>query len=732
MSSTKREKTWSEKYIFGNAQLDREVSFVAQALNCSDIFAVLLRNRGFSTPDEAQRFLRFETNDFHDPFLLNDMDTAVARIASAVENGEKICIYGDYDVDGVTSVSMLYLYLTSLGADVIIKIPTRDGEGYGVSSAAVEQLAETGVKLIITVDTGVTATDEVLYAKTLGVDVVVTDHHECRSELPKACAVVNPHRQDSRYPFCDLAGVGVVFKLICAYEMTLCRARGESVLAGVGRICKEYADLAAIGTIADVMPITDENRLIVSMGLKLLENTKRRGLEALIDAINSGGRDGKSSQKKRKISSGFIGFGIAPRINAAGRISDSIIAVNLLLEEDRECAREYAEQLCEINKQRQIEENKIAEQAYEMIENDPDRDKNSVIVLEHDEWQQGIIGIVSSRITEKYGLPSILISFKGSVIGEPHDMDNGKGSGRSIKGMNLVGALSYCEDVLEKFGGHELAAGLTIRRGNVDEFRRRINEYAEQNLTEELFKIKIDADCELQMEHLTLGLAEELLRLEPFGVGNPTPLFIARDMRVQRIMQLSGGKHTKLILEKDGKSVCGMYFGNSPSKLGFEVADKIDVLFNLDVNEYKGIKSVQMIIQDARLSESYTKKLDNSKRRYAQISEGAIYDPEENVIPSRDDFAAVYTVLRREFRCGNDITDMKTLIKLVNFGDEQTINYIKLKYILRIMNELRICAVEEMGEDIFRFEIFFNSAKTSIEKSSILKKLKSRCSDRAR
>ena len=728
MSTIKRERIWSEKYARGGAA-DTEVQSIARALGSSPILAILLHNRGYRSADEAMRFLRFETSDFHDPFLLNDIDRAVERIKLAVANKEKICIYGDYDVDGVTSVSMLYLYLTDMGADVTIKIPRRDCEGYGMSSAAVDALAAMGVSLIVTVDTGITANEEIRHARELGVDVVVTDHHECHTELPEACAVVNPHRPDSTYPFPELAGVGVVFKLICAYEMTLCRERGESVLSGVGRICKKYADLAAIGTVADVMPITDENRLIVSMGLSQLENSPRIGVAALMDAANITQKDGKPV-KKRKITSGTIGFGLAPRINAAGRISDSIIAVNLLLSDNEADAEAYAEELCVINKRRQVEENQIAEQAYEMIEQTHDFSRDMVIVLEHDDWQQGIIGIVSSRITEKYGLPSILISFSGSVIGEPHGADNGKGSGRSIKGMNLVGALNHCADTLEKFGGHELAAGLTVRRDNVEAFRRKINAYAAETLSEESFAITMSYDAELRMSDVTLSLAEELTRLEPFGVGNPAPAFVVKEVTVQRIMQLSGGKHTKLILEADGVSICGIYFGVSVSELGFEAGDKIDVLFNVDVNDYKNVKSVQMIIQDARLSESCRQVITEGKERYERINAGESYRTEENIIPTRDDFASVYTALRHEFRAGVSVMDMRTILKLVNSSDISRINYVKLKYILRIMNELQICNVVEIDEDIFKFEFFFNTTKTNIEKSSILKRLKSQCVNR--
>ena len=728
MGTIKRERIWSEKYAHGNVA-DTEVQAIASAIGASPVFAILLHNRGYRTADEAMRFLRFETSDFHDPFLLNDIDRAVERIKLAVANKEKICIYGDYDVDGVTSVSMLYLYLTDMGADVTIKIPRRDHEGYGMSAAAVDTLAAMGVSLIVTVDTGITANEEIRHARELGVDVVVTDHHECHTDLPEACAVVNPHRPDSTYPFAELAGVGVVFKLICAYEMTLCRESGESVLSGVSRICKKYADLAAIGTVADVMPITDENRLIVSMGLSQLENSPRIGVAALMDAANITQKDGKPV-KKKKITSGTIGFGLAPRINAAGRISDSLIAVNLLLSDKEADAQAYAEELCVINKRRQVEENQIAEQAYEMIEQTHDFSRDMVIVLEHDDWQQGIIGIVSSRITEKYGLPSILISFSGSVVGEPHGTDNGKGSGRSIKGMNLVGALNHCADTLEKFGGHELAAGLTVRRDNVEAFRRKINAYAAETLSEESFSITMSYDAELRMPDVTLALAEEITKLEPFGVGNPAPAFVVKEATVQRIMQLSGGKHTKLILESEGVSICGVYFGVSVSELGFDVGDKIDVLFNVDVNDYKNVKSVQIIIQDAKLAESCRKIIAEGKERYERINAGESYRTEDNFIPTRDDFASVYVALRHEFRSGVSIMDIRTILKLVNSSELSHINYVKLKYILRIMNELKICDVVEIDEDIFKFEFFFNTTKTNIEKSSILKKLKSQCVNR--
>ena len=721
MERIKREKVWGERYVFGDEGRDGEILEMARQMGVSELFAVLLHNRGYKTTAEAERFLRLEASDLHDPYLLADMPQAVDRILSAVENKEKICIYGDYDVDGVTSVTVLYLYLKDLGADVSFRIPKREGEGYGVSCNAVSELAAEGVELVITVDTGITANAEIEYAKSLSVDFVVTDHHECHTELPRACAVVNPHRPDCPYPFKELAGVGVVFKLVSACEMQRCRRRGENVLDGLKRVCMSYADLTAVGTIADVMPVIDENRLIVSLGLKMISDRPREGFAALLAASSSKGSADK------KITSGMIGFGIAPRLNAAGRISDAAIAVDLLLETDKKAAADAADRLCEINKQRQAEENKIALAAYEQIENTIDPENDLVIVLDSYNWHQGIIGIVSSRITEKYGLPSILISFEGDEDSED-PYDDGKGSGRSIKGLNLVDALGYCSDLLVKYGGHELAAGLTVKRGNLEEFRNKINEYARQRFTDEMFKIRMEADMELSMSDLTMSFAEEISRLEPFGIGNVTPSFIMRDARVKKIAQIGGGKHTRLTVEKDGDIATALYFGVGEGELGFGVGDAVDLFFNLDINDYKNIRSVQMVLQDARLAESFVTEEARQKNRYIEICDGGNFYLEEDVIPSRDDCAEVYKTLRREFRHENSVIDLRTLLKLVNAEKtEKEINYIKLKYILRIFNELRICEAEELQNDIYRFSIFFNASKTSIDKSSILKRLRSQC-----
>ncbi len=727
MREIKREKIWEQKFAFGDVQSDNAVREIADSLGVSPLFAVLLYNRGYRTSESARRFLRFEETDFHDPYLMRDMSTAVDRILSAVENKEKIYIYGDYDVDGVTSSSVLYLYLTGIGADVSIKIPKRDGEGYGVSSAAVEAIAKSGATLIITVDTGITANAEVEYARTLGVDFVITDHHECHGELPNAVAIVNPHRPDCDYPFKELAGVGVIFKTVCACEMCRCERDGRSLIDGIRRVSNEYSDLVAVGTIADVMPLTDENRLIVSLGLAKLDRGEGRlGLEALLEAASKG-----SDGKKKKVTSGIVGFGIAPRINAAGRMSDALIAVKLLLADNKSTALEYAEELCEINRQRQSEENDIATEAYKMIESDPSYENDRVLILQNDEWHQGIIGIVASRITERYGLPSILISFRGAVTVEPHAMDDGKGSGRSIKGLNLVEALNYCEDKLVKYGGHELAAGLTVKRGMVEEFRRAINEYANMHITEDMLTVREEADCELESADISMSFALEISGLEPFGIGNASPKFIMKNAAVRRITSISGGKHTKLVLEKDGICHTAMYFGMGATELPVEEGDIADVLFNIDINEFRGARSVQLIVQDICMCSEYKNKLTAQMERYEEIKCGAKFTSGERIVPTREDFALVYTALRREFRSGTSILDIKGILKLLTSPDTDEFNYIKLKYVLRILNELNICEIEEIDKELYRFNIFFNASKTNIEKSSILKHLKGQCLDKA-
>ena len=722
-----RERIWSLLYTPGDSDRDDAIARLAAELNISPVTARLLHNRGYTTVASARSFMDDHKLTWHDPFLMKDMEAAVRRTLLAVERGEKIAVYGDYDVDGVTSVTSLQLYLKSLGARVICYIPSRSKEGYGMSMPVMDKLADEGVNLIITVDTGITANREITYAKSLGMDTVVTDHHECHADIPQCDAVINPHRPDCPYPFKELAGVGVVFKFICACEAV---REGLSYTQAFEAVADRFIDLVAIGTVADVMPLSDENRLIVSQGLALLEHTERPGLSALLDAISGSGSvrsaaGNASAKPRRKVNAGLVGFGIAPRINAAGRISHAMKAVDLLLAESLDVAIPLAEELCSINTQRQAEENRIAEQAWRMIDDQlacaemPPR----ILVLADDGWLQGIVGIVASRITEKYGLPSILISFDGAVNGEPSDDDVGKGSGRSVKGLNLVDALADSRELLVRFGGHELAAGLTVRRGNIDAFRQKINEYASRYLTDEMTAVRYEADCEVTMGELSMELCEEIDTLEPFGVANPVPVFMMKDVTVQKIIPMGNGKHTKLVLYADGYMMQAVWFGMAASKLPVVVGDRADVLFQLNVNDYQGVRSLQMIVQDVRVSEVYAEACRSEVTRFKDVLAGAPISSKENIIPTRADIACVYTLLRGDVRLGYHTFFDRDLLARIKAGGG-AMDYVKMRLSLCILHQLGVCRIEEPNDGVFVFDVDFSAPKTSVESSPLYRRLR--------
>lgn len=716
----KRRRKWTVHYPAHDAEADRQTVELAAELGCSATAAKLLWNRDLKTAEAANRFLRLEETRFHDAFLMRDMDKAVARIEKALATGEKIAIYGDYDVDGVTSTSLLYLYLRERGADVIYYIPSRLHEGYGLSRGAMDRLAEAGVRLMITVDTGITAVDETAYAKTLGIETVVTDHHACRETLPDVCAAVNPHRPDDEYPFDELAGVGVVFKLVSAMEITRARREGESDAAAVRRICHDYADLVAIGTVADVMPLVDENRLIVSYGLSRINREPRAGIAALIEAANGKGR------APRRVNSTFIGFGIAPRMNAAGRMGDATVAAELLLSEGGEKSERLAGELCELNAERQTEENRIAEAAYRKIEEQAAKEKPRVLVLDDDDWHQGIIGIVASRITERYGLPSILVTYDGSPDRDGSAADLGKGSGRSVKGLNLVEALTACADLLERFGGHELAAGLSVRRGNIPLLRERLNAYAAERLTDEMLCVCLDADCEVGMTELTEKLVEETEKLEPFGTANPAPVFVMRNANLRRVSPIGGGKHLRMTVEKDGVSMGAVWFGMTLAALDFDTAEPVDLMFRLGINEFRGETSLQMTLIDARPTVDGEAELEREKRRYAEIEAGGHFARTEDLLPSRDECGAVWRFLRREAALGHSTFPVRRLLLRLNGQEAGHFNYCKLMWILRIFDELKLCSFREPVPDTLLLSPDGSGGKKDLDSSVLLASLRAR------
>ncbi len=561
-----------------------EIKDLSRRYNIPPIVASILLNRGITDIGE---FLAPSTDNLLDPFLMLGMKEACELILETVNKNEKITVYGDYDVDGITSTAILVSFLRKHGADCDYYIPDRREEGYGINVSAIEKIASSGTKLIITVDCGITATNEIKKAKELGMEVIVTDHHECKDELPKASVILNPKQPGCGYPFKKLAGVGVVFKLLVALTTRL--------KYHLKQLYDEYLDLVAIGTIADVMPLVGENRIIVKRGLALIPYTVNKGVKAIIDA---------SDTDTGHITTNTVGFIIAPKINAAGRVGDPKCAVELLLATDDVTARNYAEILTEENHQRQETEMCILDDALSLIENDKSFKNDYVLVLSRDGWHHGIIGIVASKISEKFSKPTILISTENGV---------GKGSGRSIKGLNLFHALENSSSLLLKYGGHELAAGLSVASENIALFRKNINDYAKNVLTKEDFIPIIDIDCELPLKYVNLSTIERMTVLEPYGMNNPCPVFYARNLFIASQRLLKDGKHIKLTLSDGFNYVDAIGFNMGYFAKEISHGDTIDIVFSLSINEYRGEKQAQIVLKDIRKSNIKEEKLKTAK-----------------------------------------------------------------------------------------------------------------------
>ena len=543
---------------------DRAVCLVKWGVN--PLLAVLLSSRKFND-EKIQVLLGREERKVYDPFLFEDMHRAVDRIKTALNAGEKIAVYGDYDADGITSACLLTDYLRSKGADCTLYIPDRIEEGYGLHRDAVEKLSLMGTGLIITVDCGITAVEETEYAKSLGVDVIITDHHQCGECIPEVPAI-NPKRPDCAYPEKSLAGVGVAFKLICAIE-------GPE---NTDKLLDEYSDIVAIGTIADVMDVTDENRTFIQRGLEKIRSGGRVGITALCQAA---GLD------LSKINSNAVGYIIAPKINAAGRIGDTKAAVDLILSKSMAKAQEYAEQLCALNRQRQVLEGDMFRQAVEMIEKQPENP--GPIILSSEQWHQGIAGIVASRLAEKYHRPAVVICVKDGV---------GRGSCRSFGSFDLFKAIEAASMYLENYGGHTSAAGITVDSRNIDNFKEKFTDYyMEHSGGEEITVYNIDFEV-IKPGLLTLENLEALRELEPYGNGNPIPMLCIIGARVMNVMSLSGGKHTKIKIAKNGEIFESICFGRSPEELQVSCGSTADIAFQPQINEYRGKKSVQLLLTD--------------------------------------------------------------------------------------------------------------------------------------
>ncbi len=711
------------EWILGNERTEEDnriIDSIAGELGISRVTAGLLFDRENKTPEDAKAFIESEPcfADFCDPFSMKDMERACERIERAAELGEKTVIYGDYDVDGVTSVSVLTRYLREYGlADVDFYIPNRIGEGYGLNTQSIDKLKENEVQFIITVDTGITAIEEISYAIKLGIDVVVTDHHEYRKnadsgemELPDVPAV-NPRRSDCAYPFKELAGVGVVFRLITALEM---RKSGLDSRCAAEKIINRYAELVAIGTVADVMPLYGENRSIVKAGLVALENPVFVGTRALMSL--AAGVD-YSNLSAKKITTNLICFTLAPRINAVGRMGSASVAAELFMTEDVHKAEEIAEELCNMNTVRQKEENDILTEALVKIESEMTAD-DTVIVLDDDKWHHGVIGIVASRLTEKYGLPSILVSFEGNVSGDPDAKDIGKGSGRSVKGLDLVDALNHCRSSLLKYGGHELAAGLTVERGSLGEFKKAINAYAAERLADETATLKIYADSEIKLEEITSGLAKELSLLEPFGQANPKPQFILRDATVKDVIPLKDGKHTKLILSDGVHMLTALGFGMQYDSFCFAAGEKIDLLGLIELNEFMGKTDAQLHIKDIRCSSELSEKRKEDISVYNGALHGGAYP--EAMLPGREDFALVYRFLKRNVTEGEKY-NIYAICAKIKRGEGYP--YVKLRAVLDILSELSLITYSRENDEWCTITVNRGADRVELSNSELLKNL---------
>ena len=598
------------------APIDKDLAAqVAENHSLDPFTALILVSRGITEYEDVEDF--FDTDfSFCDPYLIADMDKAALRIKRAIDNFEKICVYGDYDADGVTSTALMYSYLSSHGADVMYYIPDRITEGYGMSCSAVDKLHAQGVKLIVTVDNGVSAIEEIAYAKSLGIETVVTDHHMPGEQLPDAVAVVDPHREDCNLHFKDWAGVGVAFKTVCALE------NGD-----YSEILNEYADILAVGTVADVVDLKDENRAIVKYGVAKINANPCNGINALRQI---------AGVSDRALNGVGITFSLAPRINAAGRMESAETALKLLLCEDLSAALGIAEQVDNCNKQRHISENEIMEEAVACIEADKRLKYAKVIVVCGENWHHGVIGIVAARITEKYGRPSIVITFDG---------DKGTGSARSIEGFSVYDAIKACGDYLTHFGGHTMAAGLGIDRENVESFFRAINAYA---LSCEETVPTLMLDCKLNPAYINAQLAESLEALEPFGAGNPQPVFGIFGVRITGIKPVGDGKHLRISFTKGNTQFCAMKFSTTLKELPYREGDTVDLAVKIDKNEFRGEIRASVQIKDMRFSGIDEDKLFKSRALYEKYMRGETLTCHEArfLTPSREFLLGVFNFLK--------------------------------------------------------------------------------------
>lgn len=665
--------------------LDKErAAAFAQTYGVPFFLAMLMNIRGLDDAAHLREFLG-EGEPLSDPFLLKDMDKAAARITRAVDNMEKIAVYGDYDADGVTSTAMLYSYLETRGADVIFYIPQREGEGYGMNMGAVEYLKEQGVSLIVTVDNGISSVQEVARANELGIDVVVTDHHRPQEILPDAVAVVDAYRPDDTSPYKHFSGVGIAFKLLMALE----DGAGD-----VEDLLEAYSDLAAIGTIGDIVPLTGENRTLIRAGLERLSQSDRPGVQALLENAGIAGK---------ALTSTNVAFTLVPRINATGRMGAPERAVRLLISGYEEEAEVLSEEICADNEERRRVEAEIAEAAFADIEAKGYM-KDRVVVVDGENWHHGVIGIVASRVTERCGKPCMIIS-RGET--------EAKGSGRSIEGFSLFEAICACGDLLIKFGGHPMAAGITLKPENIEAFRKRINQYAAEHFPQ-MPTQTVTLDCKLNPAALSVSMAQSLTQLEPFGNGNPQPVFGLFNMELSNVTPVGGGGHLRLTLEKNGAVITAMRFNTKPEELPYHIGDKIDLAVQLEAREFRGQPSLTVIVRDMKFAAFNTEKNIASLASFEKWQRGEVLSAEDKnrLYPDRACLASIYRALRT---VNGKETDQVRFVS--QFGKDMTLGLFKTAL---LVFEERGLVHSEIADDTFTATLIETSGKTDITRSPVL------------
>ena len=673
------DEPWSEqKYAATLAAQQKEVGLLAG----------ILAARGITDPTEALTLLAGE-EELSDPMLLTDMDKACARILEAIDKEQTIVVYGDYDVDGVTATALLYQHLKGMGASVKCMLPSREGDGYGLSKNAIQSIHDKGCQLIVTVDNGISALEEAEFAASLGVDLIVTDHHLPHDALPKAVAVVDPRRADDHSPFKGLCGAGVAFKLCAALD----GCPPEEMLDYCG-------DLAAVGTVADVMPLTGENRTLVKAGLKLLQQTDRPGISALLEEVGLGGKP---------ITAENVSYAIAPRINAAGRMDNAVTALQLVLCEDEERAAELAHKLNEINVARQETEQEIVKAAQEQLDAEPAILEDRVILIWGRDWHPGVIGIVASRLVEKTGRPVIVVSVD--------EHGEGKGSGRSVQGFNLHECIASCEDILLRFGGHAMAAGLSVREENLPELRRRLNEWAARECAV-LFTPPLECDLSIHLDRITVESVRRLEQLAPYGSENPTPVFVLEKAVIDGIFSVSEGKHCRLRLRQGNASIYAVWFGMPPEQLPYTMGDVVDAAVNLSV--YESLRGAQL---SGRILELHPAGFGNAAAEQTALVQalrrGTPLSAEQKarIAPERSDIITVYRELQARRWHAEDLQPL-----FAKLGEENTG---KILVAITALEQVGLIAVRERSGAKF-WELVPAEGKKNLADAPILKCLEER------